>query len=509
MKLNYKNIFVAILLACFTVSCDLDTTPTNAMETKAVFKDTKNAESVLRGAWRYIFNSGNTYASIGIGTNMLNDDFAGSDVVRTLSYGFSGSYQMTNGYGRGEYNSVLWNLMYTPINNCNNIIKYIDDVSGTNEDKERIKGQAYATRGYLYMYLASHYSFAIDKDPNAVCVPIYTEPTDVDVAKTGNPAASVSEVYKQALDDLGEALKLIPESYSRGSEATKQYMPDHLVTLGLLARTNLYARNWKEAYDNAVEALALNNYLMTEDEYKSGFSDCTNKEWMWAYSGTLDDSDACYLFHFKDCTSPESYYTSVNVDPWFKAMFEDGDYRKDLFNWGQTAYLNWALLNSKFKFKDAKNELGDIVLMRSSEMYLIKAEAAARIAGKETEAQQILQTIRNARMKSGTATPVTATGDDLIKEIWKERRKELWAEGFSLTDIIRNQQSVERKEYTEKIIVDGEEITVNGHTRLTFPDGSAFEPNSKYYLFRIPETEELQNKNLYSKYPRLSIYDQK
>jgi hypothetical protein len=32
-------------------------------------------------------------------------------------------------------------------------------------------------------------------------------------------------------------------------------------------------------------------------------------------------------------------------------------------------------------------------------------------------------------------------------------------------------------------------------------------PNSKYYLFRIPESEELQNENLYSKYPRLSIYN--
>lgn len=506
MKQFLIYISSSLLLVFFLTSCELDTAPTTAMESNKIFKDTKNAEHVLRGAWKHIFNEGSTYASIGIGSSMLNDDFAGSDVVRTLSYGFSPSYALTNGYGRGEINNVLWSLIYEPINNCNNIIKYIDEVPGTADDKELIKGQALATRGFLYMYLASHYAFAINKDPNAVCVPIYTEPTDMEIALSGNPASSVSEVYKQALDDLEDALELIPETYSHGKEPANQYLPDHLVTLGLLARTNLYARNWEQAYNYAVRTLELNDYLMNEEEYKSGFSSYSNKEWIWGYSSTLDDNLPSYLFHFKDTTNPKSHYTSLNTDPWFKALFEDGDYRKDLFNWGLTSYLNWAMLNSKFKFKDVDNQLGDIVLMRTSEMYLIKAEAAAHLSGKETEAQETLQALRDKRMKSGSAKTVTETGDDLINEIWKERRKELWGEGFSLTDIIRNQQSVVRKEYEEVITVDGKQITVTGHSRINFADNSPFEANSKYYLFRIPEKEEIQNGNLYSRYQRLSIY---
>ena len=38
---------------------------------------------------------------------------------------------------------------------------------------------------------------------------------------------------------------------------------------------------------------------------------------------------------------------------------------------------------------------------------------------------------------------------DLLETIWLERRKELWGEGFSLIDIIRNQQAVVRKAYPE------------------------------------------------------------
>lgn len=515
MRLNLKNIFVGLVATCAVTSCDLDTSPTTSLDSSAVFKNTENADRVLRGTWNLVFNTASTYASPGLGSILASDDFAGSDVVRsTPSYGFAASYNLTNGYSRGEINDLMWTIMYTAINNCNSILKHIDEVTGDATEKARIKGQAYATRGYMYMMLASHYSFAIDKDPNAVCVPIYLEPTDYDAAVAGQPASSVSEVYAQALSDLGNALTYIPENYSHGSVSTDQYKIDHLVTLGLLARTNLYARNWQDAYDYADKALAINSYLMTEDEYKSGFSNYANGEWMWSLSCTLDDNFPCYLFYYKDTTA-EDGYTNFCVDPYFKTLFDENDYRKDLFYWGKNAYNVWVMLNAKFKFKDFDNMMADILLMRTSEMYLIKAEAATYLAGKESEAQSLLQQLRNARMKSGhTAASVTATGEELRKEIWQERRKELWGEGFALTDIIRNQQSVERKDYNgyatdeegNYILEGGVKVAVKGHSVLTLPDESAFEPNSKYYLFRIPEQEELQNANLYSKYPKLDFY---
>jgi TolA-binding protein len=505
MKMTIKNIALSALAACTLAACSLDTTPTTYLDAENVYKDTKNAERVLAGSWNYIFNYGSTYATFGLAGVMLNDDFAGSDAVRTLSYGYSPSYNLTNGYSRGSYCSVLWRIAYDPINNCNGILKNIDEVSGTDTDKARIKAQAYATRGFCYMLLATHYAFAIDKDPDAVCAPIYTEPTTSETALTGNPAASVSEVYAQALSDLENALDCMPEGYSHGTTATDQYKIDYNVTLGLLARTHLYARNWQKAYDYACQLLAKNSYLMTEKEYKSGFSDYNNGEWLWSLSCTIEDNDPCYIFYFKDCTTSDGY-TNLNTDPYFKEKFEEGDYRKDLFYWGYTAYGNPAMVNAKFVMQDVDNMLGDIVMMRTSEIYLIKAEAAARL-GKTQEAQATLQTLRDARMKSGQATTVTATGEELVKEIWMERRKELWGEGFALTDLIRNQQSLERKDFSDVVMINGKEVEVTGHSVVNFPDKTEFVPNSKYYLFRIPESEELQNENLYSKYPRLSIYN--
>lgn len=73
--------------------------------------------------------------------------------------------------------------------------------------------------------------------------------------------------------------------------------------------------------------------------------------------------------------------------------------------------------------------------MRSAEMYLIAAEALAR-EGQLGEAVKPLNTLRNAR---GLADyDLTGkTQEQLIGDILLERRRELWGEGFGITDILR------------------------------------------------------------------------
>ena len=504
-------------------ACDLDTAPTTSLDADNTFKSTTCADDVLRGTWSYVFNDGITIQSVGLGAILLNDDFMGSDCVKAKSYGFSDGYNLTAGYARAQHVRFCWTMCYDAINNSNNVIAYVDNASGTQADKKRIKGQAYATRGFMYMMLASHYSFAIDKDPNAVCVPVYTQPTTLGTALSGNPASSVSEVYAQAVSDLKKAVELIPSDYSHGSAQADQYKIDYTAALGLLARTCLYARQWEDAYTYASQVLERNSYLMTEAEYKEGFNDYNNKEWLWAYTSTLDDCDGATVGWFK-CNSLNGY-GSLCVDPNFAAKFSEGDYRGDLFKqWGYTLQGGQTirLMNDKFKMVDEDNDLTNYALMRTSEIYLIKAEAAAHINNKEGEARELLHDLQQARMKAGATAPaVTATGNDLLEAIWMERRKELWGEGFALTDIIRNQKSVEREAHDvegvtvypkndtskDPVAQDPENpIIGEGHYTLKLPDGSAFTKNSIYYLYRILADEELQNQNLYTKYPKLSEY---
>lgn len=257
---------------------------------------------------------------------------------------------------------------------------------------------------------------------------------------------------------------------------------------------------------------------MTESEYKAGFNSVDNKEWIWGHAQTNDQSNASYQFHYLDTTTKGSYYYSFNVDPYFRDLFEDGDYRKDMLFWAtdpgadvESAAYVW-MRNSKFRFRDIENQLGDIVLMRVAEIYLINAEAKAHL--NDPDAINKLNDLKTARGAKTINTNLSQ--QDLLETIWLERRKELWGEGFSLIDIIRNQQAVVRKTYPEGPIdyiytdENGQTHTLKkktqGHRFFNFPDKSAFCPNSKYYLYRITDAEELANKNLYKDHPKLSIY---
>lgn len=83
-------------------------------------------------------------------------------------------------------------------------------------------------------------------------------------------------------------------------------------------------------------------------------------------------------------------YNSFMADPHFKDTFESGDIRLDLFQWMREGYLGYR------KFRIRADQTGDIVVMRSAEMYLIAAEALAR-DGQPGEAVKPLNTLRNAR----------------------------------------------------------------------------------------------------------------
>lgn len=513
MKQIIKYIFAGILSISSFTACDLDTNPTTSVNSGAVFNTTNDAEKVIIGAWSYLMETFNSYANPGYGAMLRANDAMSSDVVVNTRYGFRDHYTFTAIYGKGGTNTLSWLLAYRIINNVNGVIKYIDGSTGSQEEKNRIKGQAYALRGFMYLHLASSYSFAIDKDPDAVCAPIYTEPSDA--STEGKPAASVSEVYAQSISDLEEALKLIPANYSR----TSKYKVDTQVVLGLLSRAALYSRDWEKAEDYSDQLLALNDYLMGESEYKSGFNSVDNKEWIWGgHPQTADQSDASYQFHYLDVTTNGSYYFSFNADPYFRDYFNDGDYRKDLIFWATDPGKDPAseafvwMRYAKFKFRE--DFTGDIVLMRTSEIYLINAEAKARL--NDAGAITILNDLKSAR---GATTVSGLTGQDLLDAIWLERRKELFGEGFGLIDIIRNQQNVVRENYPQTPKIDytykdgngGAEqtvaITPQGHRIFNFPDKSEFVVNSKYYLYRIPDSEELANTNIYSVHPKLSIYN--
>jgi hypothetical protein len=273
---------------------------------------------------------------------------------------------------------------------------------------------------------------------------------------------------------------------------------------GLLARAYLNMGRWLPAATAANELLT--NYpLMPPADYSKGFNDVNNSEWIWGHPEIPSQSDGSYSFHFLDVSSSSSYYYSFMADPFFGELFENGDIRKTLFSWDNNPGREGYLQYKKFKFR--ADQTGDLVLMRSAEAYLIKAEGYAR-ENNITEGAAALNALRSARGAS-TFDPTGATAAQLIEAILIERRKELWGEGFALADIIRNQLPVVRKPYVDAggndrlvtITTPGgttKQVPAKYHTALKFADGTPFVANSPNYIFAIPQTEEQNNPNLFN-----------
>ena len=411
------------------------------------------------------------------------------DVVSRPAYGFNSSYQFNDiAIPNNTRTSFAWYLMYKTIDNCNTALA----IQGDTEALRQAQGQALALRAFCYLHLAQHYQFTYLKDPAAPCVPIYTEPTTDDTAPKGK--STVAQVYQRVFDDLALAKDYL-KNYTRKGDGQK-FKPDVNVVNGLLARAYLLTGQWEEAAKAAAAAHQGYSLMTTAAEYE-GFNNISNKEWIWGHPQTLAQSRASYNFYFLDATYVGAY-SSFMADPHFRDTFSDGDIRLELFQWMREGYLGYK------KFHMRADDTADIVLMRASEMLLVEAEALAR-DGFPEKAVVPLNELRHAR-GLGDYDLTGKSQQDVIDEILMERRRELWGEGFGITDILRTQQSVKRvmlsaeeqKQEVDAWQEGGGFAKRNplGHWFVTFSEGEVFVPNSTNYLYAIPKEETDANPNL-------------
>ncbi|MFC3200096.1 RagB/SusD family nutrient uptake outer membrane protein [Parapedobacter deserti] len=489
-KLNLITAFLigATILVSSCSDDFFDTAPSDDLTDSEVFSSTKNIDALINGTIRYLMENATSQDNPGFGAIMLTREVMGDDAIaRDGVYGFRDSYPFRDPYDNTTRRALFfWTLQYKVIDNVNNILANTDQANGPENEKQWLKGQAYALRAFAYLNLVQQYQFTYSKDKNALAVPIYTEPTSP--SSEGGSRATVEAVYNQVFADLQQAEQLL-EGFNR----TMKNRPNLQVVKGLLARAYLVTEQWALAAEKAREARE-GFPLMSAQQYIAGFNDVSNVEWIWGHPQRAEQNlGGASFFAYIDVT-PVSGYRSIMPDPYFWQLFDDADIRKSLFEFeDDPTHPIYRWLKYK-KFINKPDRSGHIPLMRASEQALIEAESEARL-GHIPEALDALNALRvNRNLPELTAADFSP--DALIEEILLERRRELWGEGFRLTDILRLQRAVERKESTLTYSVNGEDLPIKGHYIRVFPDNSAFVPNSPYYLFPIPINEWNNNPNL-------------
>ncbi|MDD2286520.1 MAG: RagB/SusD family nutrient uptake outer membrane protein, partial [Paludibacter sp.] len=364
---------------------------------------------------------------------------------------------------------ILWNQFYNQIYAANNVLSATSENPSSALEKA-YRGQALAFRAFNYLHLAQMYQFTYIGHENDPCVPILTEKTTMDEA-VNNPRASVKTVYGLIMSDLNLAI-----SYLKGFIPASKGFISQGAAYGLRARANLLMQDWEQAASDADSALIVSGavpYTKKEVSVPS-FNTANANSVIWANiiretNEVVTSGIVNWPGHF--CSFTGNGYVNVGAfksinKPLYDAI-PTSDVRK---GWwlnenkqsplvADKKYDKWKetyaedenftpYINVKFgAYKDLPmNTVNsqDWILMRAEEMTLIKAEALA-MSGDPGQGKAVLEGfVKENRDATFTVTDATDVG--VQNAVWKQRRIELWGEGFAYFDVLRLKKPLNRVE---------------------------------------------------------------
>ncbi len=482
MKKPYKYLLVSALVSPMLLStgCIEETFPTNGATQEQLAASSKATEALL-WAMPAFFNK---YATVsddqaydwGYGSIMhVRDVMTGDFAVVSSGYDWYSSWAQ-NTYQGGNYmrTQFLWNFYNKQVLTCNNMMGAIDLESAT-EVQQGYYGMGLAFRASTYLDMARMYEFLPNdgtepispdgKDVLGLTVPIVTEKTTEEESRN-NPRATHKEMFDFIMSDLDQAEELISLA-SRSAKA----LPDLSVVYGLKARAYMWDENYPMAAEYARKAIATGQYTpLNRDQWlstTSGFNE-PNASWMWCFQAVKEDEAVqTGIINWTSWVSNEAQYGYAAAGPFnmiasgLYDKINDRDFRKLSFKApegsllsGQEPVLDAAFAAglpeyASFKFRPGSGNTADfnvgsataVPLMRIEEMYLIEAEAIAHTAPAQGKAllEDFMKTYRYP-----TYSCRASSEEEVVNEIFLQKRIEFWGEGLSFFDYKRLNKPVVR-----------------------------------------------------------------
>ena len=371
----------------------------------------------------------------------------------------------------------LYENCYTYILRSNIVISLVDASLGDKDVKELAKAEAKIMRAWDHFILINTFAKAYNPETAATDGGVaIIDKYDLEATPT---KSTVAQVYDFIIKDIEEALPYLQE------EPVNVYHPSKAFGYALAARVYLFHRDWKKAKEAAEESLKLNNTLIdyidlgakggpTKVTYaKGGNPEVLNYAYM---GGPTEVLAFCY-----GMLSPEMVQLFGQNDERLNQFFKTSDNSIYYFDEGSGAALwNTSITYSKFQPMS--------VGMRTAEVYLILAEAKARLKD-IPGAVQTLNQLREKRIKGAEAVlPEPATERAMVQAVIDERRKELIS-GFSrFWDLKRyNTEADYAKTITRTFPLVSTDVEKKTYT---------LKPDSRLYIIPFPLAAREKNPNL-------------
>ena len=489
-----------LLLAALTlgsVSCEQYFEPTTAIDEQSALTNAGDVETATIGTYAVLLNAAYV-RSVHFLMEYPSDEIAqgqssGDDLTRAYRY----THINTSGHATN-----FWGQAYKVIAAANKIIAYVpDDGSVT---LRQLKGENLYLRAMMHYNLVRVFGRPYPQGKGAnPGVPLLLDGLTDEQTNT-IARSTVKEVYDSVIADLLKASELMSVNKSN-SFASKE------VALALLSRVYLY----KEDYQNAIKYadLVINSgrYKLVQGGEYSGYfktAPASNQETIFAIRHTkVQDRGFSAIGSMYFSSDPSGTAQGQGVSGWAEIYASKkyvdflGKNPEDLRNSFVTPYkiggeqqfnkkltpvtpMNYI---NKYSLQEGVINLSSPVYLRLAEMYLIRAEANAKL-GKTEDALKDVNLIRQRAGLTGDKlyTVGNLKGKTAFEVVMEERWLELAFEGHRSYDLFRNNLPMERN-------------YPGTHSLNNTPTTDIYQkimPDNNRVIFFIPQAEVDRNSKL-------------
>lgn len=454
---NFKYISAGFLIILCLISCKksfLEVTDNSNLNRQSYVKNLKTMEEFQRGIYMNLSGSYGGRYSVVIYPELMADNLKPPIPTRPLTLHYNWSQVAGNANDFTINMNQAWTDLYGIIRSCNFVIEDVDKYADENQEKvEDIKGQAYAIRALMHLTLVNIFAqtYVFTASGSHAGIP-YIATSDISEPYS---RLTVAEVYNRMISDLDNAISLMPASVK------DIRLINSIAAKALLTRIYLYKGDYFNAKKFGLEIINQVPLMSIGSGYPLDLF--KNKQpAQTEILFQLIPVDNNYIYTGPLGTIFDIDYFRITNDLVNVLTENSNDFRS---KWVTNVSGSWRIkkfpLNSAGIHSDPAADYY-VPILRSSEIFLTVAEACA-MTNDEINARVYLNAIR--KRADPTAPDITASGQDLLDLIYKERRKELCFEGFRMWDLQRLKLGVHRTD-----VLSGYQTT------LPYPSDKAISP---------------------------------
>lgn len=455
MKTKIRNEFVMALLICLAFSfgaCSqwLDVQPNTQATEEQQLNSEQGYIDALVGTYQKLAATESYGKELTFGTlDVLAQIYENKSNQTVDVYGQLARYNYSDASVQSSVRSI-WSTQYSIIAQTNYILKDIDSKKAlfTGHNYNLVKGEALAIRAMVHFDLLRLFAPAPAAIEN---VSEGTIPYMTSFSVNPIRSESMQLILNAIIQDLESAetlLAVFPEIDQIRDNANntdleiftmfRQNRLNYWAVKGLLARVHLYAGNEMAAFEYATEVIGSTHFF-----FINGNTNTTNPT--LATSNTIFSTEHIFSLYKSDLKSvsdrffktessagetEDLFSTLANLNNWYEVSV--AGHAIDIRG-PQASASRWSQFNATTVYS-TKYHVGANVsnvnqklvpLLKLAEMYYIAAESSPTIE----QALEYLNVVREARLIPALSATTINTQAMLDNELFKEYRKEFYAEG--------------------------------------------------------------------------------